>query len=261
MRRLKRPYMRHGIMLPPIHEDISGERLDGTFPIYRHGYNVSIAASTWETVYAAGALYTWPGAAAQLDILSDNVNDDGNPPGNGARTVYIWGLNGSFRPISETVTLNGMVAVQTTNSYLRVQGIRIATTGTFGRNIGNISVQDLGNTYTLCYMVASMGRQNGAIWTVPEGKTLYITDWMVGEYTGNRTEFVIYGREPGGVFKAYCYVHVNNQSLHMPFTCPLRFDEKTDIQVFCQPFDQGVGGFAAFQGWYEPSEGNLTQDR
>lgn len=197
-----------------------------------------------------------------LDILSDNANDDGAPLGTGAQTVYIWGLNGSFRPISETVTLNGVAAVQTVNAYLRVQGIRVATFGASGWNIGNISVQDLGNTYTLCYMVAGMGRHNGCIYTVPEGKTLYITEWHAGEATGQRTEFVINAREPGAGFKSYCGLFVRNQIYGNRFDLPFRFDEKTDIQVMGQTTGQSAGdSCACFQGWVEPSEGNLTQDR
>lgn len=260
MRRLKRPYMRYGIMLPPIYHDISGERLDGTFPVFRSGYNADIAA-TWETVYADSSVYTWPGAAAQLDVLSSNGNDDGAPAGTGARTVYIWGLNGSFKPVNETITMNGVTAVLTVNSYLRVQGMRVVTAGAAGPNVGNIAAQDQANTYSMGYMSAGYGRFDGAYWTVPEGKTLYITRWYAGEVAEKITEFAIFAREPGGVFKAYCKIQVRNELVDFEFDCPLRFDEKTDIEIMAQAAGAAGNGCAGFHGWYEPSEGNLTQDR
>lgn len=260
MRRLKRPYMRHGIQLPPILQDVSGERLDGTFPIFRKGYNTGIAA-TFETVYPVSAVYTWLGAATPVDVFSSSANDDGAPAGTGARTIRIWGLNGSFRPIGETITMNGNTVVVSTNSYRRIQGARVLTAGNAGPNVGNISIQDQANTCTLAYIPAGLGRHDGAFWTVPEGKTLYITSWYGAETQNKRTAFTIFAREPGAVFKAYGWIQVISGMQQILFDCPLRFDEKTDIEIMAQAAAGNGNGSAGFNGWYEPSEGNLTQDR
>ena len=78
-------------------------------------------------VNAAGYIPAYAQAAGVIKVSSGNVND--TSAGSGARTVSISGLDSTYTPISETITLNGQTAVNTTLSYIRVTGLSVLTVG------------------------------------------------------------------------------------------------------------------------------------
>jgi hypothetical protein len=78
-------------------------------------------------------------AAEQLNVTSTSTND--TSAGSGARTLFVEGLDSSRAVISETLTMNGTSIVVTSNSYLRVNKITVASAGTSGYNEGTITIQ------------------------------------------------------------------------------------------------------------------------
>lgn len=67
--------------------------------------------------------------------------------GTGAHTVLVSGVSEAGRLISETVTLNGTNNVTTNTKFFRVNELRVMTTGTAGKTVGNVTAKYSGTTY------------------------------------------------------------------------------------------------------------------
>lgn len=107
---------------------------------------------------------TFPATARILSIASTSANDTSS--GTGGRTAFFRGLDANYQSITEQVTLNGQTEVDTTLSFLRVQGISIRTTGSSNTNEGIIYVSDSTDTFT------SGEPQNRVYKTIPIGHSL-----------------------------------------------------------------------------------------
>jgi hypothetical protein len=75
-------------------------------------------------------------AASTVGIASDNANDTNG--GTGARVVLVDGLNASFEPQQELVTMAGSARVETVNAYAGINNILVTAAGDVGTNAGNI---------------------------------------------------------------------------------------------------------------------------
>lgn len=139
------------------------------------GRNADVDSGTEEIVPAARG--TLPAAAYVASIVSADTNDDGNPVGTGARTVRIIGLNASFEPIEETVTLNGTGAVTTTATFIRVNGVEVVTCGSNGTNVGALSVSL--NSQLQATVPAGQGRASGLVFAVPADHHVEIDHLML----------------------------------------------------------------------------------
>lgn len=137
----------------------------------KHGYNADVDAA--EDIWSAGGDYRFPTSAARLGVSSDSAEDE--PGGNGASAVRIWGLDANYAPIAETVALTGGGTAETTQSFLRVNSVRIVSAKAAGGhvNAGNISVKwglaPVGDDapYTIAHIPAGHGSAPQAIYTVP----------------------------------------------------------------------------------------------
>lgn len=137
--------------------------------IRKFGVNSDVDTAAAEDVIAAGGDQYWPTAAVaatSISINSSSAND--TAAGSGARTLFIEGLDGDGNPQSETVTLNGVTAVNPANAYYRIQRAWVLAVGSGGVNEGNITIAD--GTGTLAYVPAAKGQTQQAAYTVPAGR-------------------------------------------------------------------------------------------
>ena len=203
---------------------------------FKFGFNADIDDSL-ETVWSEGGLYSYLTSASVLKISSASANDAS--AGTGARTITISGLDGSYNEISESVTLNGQTAVNTTNSFLRVFRMIVDTAGSGGQNAGKIyagtgtvtsgvpankyGVIDVGDNQTLmCF------------WTVPAGYTAYLhqLDISMNTEVANKFGTVHFVARPdGGVFNIKDKFALSQDIIHQVFNYPIKFEEKTDLEV------------------------------
>ena len=112
-------YGNRPIFINVTHGHAIAEGLAGHTAVRRFGHNTSVG-TTWETLGNISALKTYPAAAEKLKVISSDADDDGDPAGNGARTVTLTGRDGDYATATETVTLNGTTAVETDATFLRV---------------------------------------------------------------------------------------------------------------------------------------------
>jgi hypothetical protein len=150
-------------------------RVAGHTRVAQYGHTPAAAANTdtWE----GGGLYAFQAAAVTLEALSASAND--TAAGTGARTFTIMGLDNNFNPISETITLNGVTPVQSVLQYRRVNNFTIASAGSGNVNAGDVTLRVTGAGATQAIARALYGYSKSAIYTVPAGFSLLVTDLLL----------------------------------------------------------------------------------
>ncbi|GAF68126.1 unnamed protein product, partial [marine sediment metagenome] len=98
-----------------------------------------------------------------------------------------------------------------------------------------------------------------AIWTVPAGKTAYLTDWHYGAASINASRwvrFLLHATAQDGVYTKdlFCTCDIGvilEGSQTQPFTHPNPLGEKTDIKISMIGSGAGIVCSGRFEGWYE----------
>jgi hypothetical protein len=133
------------------------------------GYNPSVS-TTASTVWSGGATsYVQLTSGTALEVVSASAND--TAAGTGARTVVVDGLDASYVPFSETVTLNGVTPVALTNtSAVAINRTYVATAGSGLVNAGKIDVRAVSGAAvksSIQSLAESSGRSADFVYTVP----------------------------------------------------------------------------------------------
>jgi len=198
-------------------------QIQGHSTLNIYGYQPSVSSASipvWENATA----YTYPTSAITMYLSGTNGD---------TAQILISGLDSLYRPISETVTLNGATPVATTKQYLRVNNMSV-TVGGATNPVGIVYLKNLAATVTYAQINAGIGRTQMAIYTVPAGFTFYLQ--RVAIYTSlNGNDYVTYQNK---TVTSTGVVQVTQQA---PFAIsydalrvmPRPFLEKTDIQLLC----------------------------
>jgi len=207
--------------------------------VYKFGNN-AVVANVTETIWQQGGLYSYLSAASVLKVSSSSAND--TSAGTGARTVELFGLDSDYNEINEVVTLNGQTAVNSTQSYLRINRMIVRSAGSGGSNAGIIYAGT--GTVTTGVPANIYATINGdgtnqtlmALWTVPAGYTGYLMQYDVSNGTTSNTPAVckltLVARPYGEVFQSKDVKSLTT-GMHIENTLivPVKFAEKTDIEV------------------------------
>ena len=222
----------------PFELQVARNQIMGHSSFCQFGINSTVGTSN-ETVWIGSNSYTFPAAASFLTISSSSA-DDAAPSGTGARTVQIQGVDANYAPVTETVSLNGQTAINTTTSYLRVNKMIVLTAGTGGTSAGNIYA---GTGTVTSGVPAVIVNQTGvlanetesAFYTVPAGYTAFINMWTMssGNTTANAwTRFTLRIRPFGGVSGIKAQYHIGATDIYECVAAyPLPIPEKSDLEI------------------------------
>lgn len=131
-------------------------------------------------IWAASGVYPWMTAATSLEIVSSSAND--TAAGTGAQSVTVNGLDITGTEISVTVATNGTTAVPLVTQFYRINSVGLGAVGSGLRNLGTITVRDVGGGTTRQVIPISTvadlspGVDKGTQYTVPTGHFLLIFD-------------------------------------------------------------------------------------
>jgi len=168
----------------------------------------------------------------------------------GARTVYLSGLEVNYERQAETVTMlgDGTYAV-TEKTYLRLLTAYIVTAGSEGGNAGDISIKNTAETVTLDSIPAGEGQTHSAVFTVPLGQYLYVTDIYMSELTNKGIEFGLFVRDYGEGWRMRRNFLVNQGLAQLQLSMPYKFSAKADVEL--RAIGTAVDGnvIGGFSGW------------
>src|SRR5210317_1492195 len=206
---------------------------------FKFGFNPLVVDSL-ETVWAQGGLYTYLSSASTLYISSSSTNDD--IAGTGARTATVSGLDANYDEVSVTVDLDGQNGVQLgdASNWIRVNRITVDTAGSGGQNAGVLYVGTEASPTvgvpTNKYATVAIGDNQTlmALWTVPRNYEAYLLQVDVTVATTQNNKYCtssVVARPYGGVFQVKDKFVKAESSHHQEYSIPLKFDEKTDIEI------------------------------
>ena len=219
----------------PFELQLAREQISFHKTLYKFGFNPDIDDAL-ETVWAQGGLYSYLSAATVLKVSSSDAND--TSAGTGARTVTLYGLDANYDEISETVTLSGQTAVNSTLSYLRINRMIVRSAGTGGKNAGVIYA----GTGTVTsgvpankYATIAIGDNQTlmALWTVPRGYTAYLLQTDVTLATTQNNKYCTVSlvvRPYNEVFQVKDRFVKAESSTTLDYSVPLKINEKSDIE-------------------------------
>lgn len=218
----------------PFGLQVSRGQVDGHSSVIVFGYNPDVDTSL-ETVWPDGGEIPHPTVASVLKISSSSADDAS--AGTGARTVYIGGVDGDYNIVSETVTLNGQTAVNTTNSYLYVNSFYVVTVGSGGQNAGNINAGTgvvTAGVPAVLYDIIAIGYNNRTTghYCIPAGYTGYMTEGLLsaGQASGSTavTGF-LKQHGPDNILRVGAVATVNNSAAVFMFDTPYVIPEKNCV--------------------------------
>ena len=213
--------------------------------IHKFGFYDSVTTNL-TTIWSQGGVYSYLSAASTLYISSSSTADTG--AGTGARTVTVSGLDNNFDEKVETVTLNGQTGVELNGStWFRVNRIVVNTAGSGGANAGVLYVgteaSPTSGVPTNKYATVLAGDNQTLIgfYTVPRGYTAFLTqkDVSASSSAGKFAILSLVARPFGGVFNIKDRVLSSQGYSSIEYPYPLKFTEKTDIEVRAQADSAG----------------------
>jgi len=218
----------------PFDLQVSRNQIDGHTPIYVFGLTTLLGSTAygpaWEGLTPSGGSYVYPSTAAQMWMYSSSASDT-------AVSILINGLDSNYNILTETVALNGTTAIQTVNSYLRINSIIT----TVGNAVGNVSLySNSAKTGGVLYAQITAGNGNSqmSIYTVPNGYTFYQTYLQADANTGvtssayNKVRTLTSPPIVGAAVAVGSTLlqSVFVQNFNVPLTIPLAIPAKTDTQ-------------------------------
>lgn len=209
---------------------------------------------------SAAATYVFPASPIQMAVVSTSANDAA--AGTGIRTVEIHYLDTNYAKQTEIVTLNGVTPVNTVaTNILRVNDFYATTVGSGGLAAGNITLTSVGGAVIYARIETGFNRQMNAVFTIPAGKTGYLTHWNVSEGTSAGAHYTRFfltltaqdGVYNSGVFTCHDQSGVQNASENIYYDIPIYLPAKTDIKVSCisDAANANAEVTSHFSGWYE----------
>lgn len=218
----------------PFNLQVSRGQIMGHSSLTIFGYNPDVDTSE-ESIWPDGGTVPHPTVAAVLKVSSTSANDAS--AGTGARTVRIEGLDGSYKEVSETVTLNGQTAVNTINSYLYVNQLYVTSVGSGEANAGVINVGTgtvTGGVPAVLYDLIETGynTRTTAHYCVPAGYTAYLVQGAIttGQASGSTSVTGFLKQHgPDGILRVAAVSTLNNGAVTYNFEFPVAIPEKNCI--------------------------------
>jgi len=228
----------YGVLPVAIENEYYLRASSGDFPnvstFFKFGRSETV--NTTETViWDNGGNYTFLTASERLSVVSDSAND--SVSGTGARTLIVYGQDENNEEIYELLTLNGTTPVVTTQSFLRHYRAFVVTCGTNtpainSANAGTITTTGQTTGTVLSVITPNNGQTLMTPYTVPSGKTLFVTGMSASSEKGSSiflTAKIRNGITSEHAFSTKYTLEIYRSTFTTELKTPMRIPEKTDI--------------------------------
>ena len=199
---------------------------------------------TYEHLWDGSGSLNYLTSPETLTLVSDDAEDAAG--GDGARTVQIQGLNGSFDRIGETVILNGLAGVVTTLTYQRVYRMVVLTAGVLGPNVGTLNLNSAASG-AQAVMAPTEGSTLMSHFTIPRGFTGIMRHLYLNTGKNDDADGRLRTSEPaGGPFRTRIKLRSSQNDLFHPLNYGLVIKEMSDIVLEVKT---STGGFIVVGGY------------
>jgi len=173
--------------------------------------------------------------------------------GAGAWNLYIVGLDDEYNEVSEFVLLNGITPVTTTQKFFRVYRAYVVNAGTNSTttdaNTGEITITpSTSTTKTQAKILEHIGQTLMCVYTVPTGKTMFVTGFSFSAGRGKEALMLVKVRVCGDdcAFQTKYTLELYQSNFVGALRVPFRLPEKTDIIINIVPGSSGDRVSASF---------------
>ena len=210
---------------------IAAGEVAGYSDVHKFGMVNGTSGNAWTTVWsaadtAATKLYPWETAAGTLSVVSSSGDDtDG---GAGTHTITVYGLDTDYNEVSETFTLSG--ATETAEGVVVFHRVYRAKVSAGSTNVGTLGV--FNGTALVAEIAPEMGQTQMCVYTIPAGKTAYLTRLGASSSKNISTIISLFQRPHSETFQLTAgamALYQNSQTID--FDVPLTFPEKTDLDL------------------------------
>ncbi len=164
---------------------------------------------------------------------------DKSAGGTGAQVMGVSALDGSFGEIEEFIVTNGTTEVPVVNDQLRTNNFRALFLGSNGVSVGNVDLRQVATPSNIMDRVAAGGNMSlQTYFTIPSGKTGYITDWNAGSDGTRAIRFILRATcelisrvHIKGVFHFQDVIVSDGAGGSHLFATPLKCPERVTIKV------------------------------
>lgn len=219
--------------------------IPGVSSINKFGRNTDVdtggtlGKDIWDGGIGAAADWVPPTVARVHQIVSSSVDDTSD--GTGARTVEVLGLGGNFKPLRETVVMNGTTNVPT-SPLIMIHRMITRTAGSTGWNVGIIkATADTDNTIT-AQITANFNQTQMAIMQIPAGMTGVVLQFYahINKKGGANVfaDILPFLKPPGEVWQLKATAGISftgTSAIVHPISPPAISREKTLVKIMAQP--------------------------
>lgn len=210
---------------------ISEGLLEGFQDVHKFGMVDGSTGTGYNTVWSPGdtvstTKYPWEIAAGTLSVVSTSADDTNGDVG--AWEIKVEGLDTDYNQVEETFVLNG--TTETAEGSIIFHRVYRAYVTEGNTNVGNIEIRN--GTYLVARIDSDMGQTLMCTFTIPAGKTGYLTRLAASSSKNISTNISLFQRPYGKAFMrtaSSMSLYQNNKVIL--YDIPLRFPEKTDIDL------------------------------
>ena len=201
---------------------LAAGELDGYSAVHKFGLIDGTNGTDWSTIWTQGEingdqLVPWReiGDAGVVTVTSSLAGD--------TTDVTLEGLDDNYNFQSETLTLAGTADVVGTKTWHRINRMYMVTE----TNVGSITATVDGDIVSS--IKAGRGQTLQAFYTVPAGKTGYLTHMQVSSNKNQAVEASLFVRPFGGAFRVTGGTMLYQMEHTIHYSSPIPITEKSDM--------------------------------
>lgn len=236
--------------------NISRGRVSGSVLFRANGEKTTAGAASG-VLWPNGTFAFPPAAGVQMQVVSTSAND--TAAGTGARTVFISYLDANLAQLTETITMNGLVPVNTVATNIRfIQFVIVLTFGALKAAAGDISISNGGQNYS--FIPTGKNTCPSSVRMVPAGKRLMVDSVIAGASSGaGQAKVIVRAAIPksslfdftaSAVFIPVAPMCLQDSNDNMPFDPPIALTEGQSFGLTYET-DKTATITGAWQGWIE----------
>lgn len=238
---------------------------EDNIPGHKHwlklGYNASVDTAAEEDIWDYGGAYVFPTAPMQMEVVGGAQD---TAAGTGIQQVMIVYLDGNYMEKTEIVTMDATTPVNTrATDIFRINALHAYRVGTAGVAAGSVDISETDASPVFSRIALGHTRARTATYTVPQGKTLYVTNANFSANGATTSKSVVITvlatydelrEKRTDFFMPMAEIGLTDNHAALCFDIPLKFPERTDIRVIGTAASNTNIVTSAMRGWLEDNQ-------